>query len=60
MIDVLWGDPGLTRWEKSFVLCIARWGWHNEYSEAQKRKILQIFNKRKQAFLQKGAKHDPD
>lgn len=43
MIDVMMGDPMLSRWEREFLDSVAQQGWHHNYSENQKAKVRQMY-----------------
>lgn len=43
MIDIMWGDPALSKWGRGFIKSVARWGWEFNYSPAQKKKIIEVF-----------------
>lgn len=45
MIDCLWGDPLLNRWEKRFIESMARYGWLDNYTYKQIAKLKQIWHK---------------
>lgn len=49
-IDVMWGDPRLSKWETDFIDSVADFGWHNNYTEKQIAKINQIFKKQKKVW----------
>ncbi len=51
MVDCLYGDPLLSKWEASFVENIAEWGWRADYTDKQKKTIKRIFEKMKLARL---------
>jgi len=50
MIDVMWGDPKLNRWERRFVHSVARYGWISDYSNKQKACIEKIFNRQRRIY----------
>jgi len=45
MLDCMWGDPLLSKWESSFVNSVVRSGWHYEYTPKQKAKIKEVFDR---------------
>lgn len=45
MLDCLFGDPLLSAWEKKFVENMIEYGWMANYTEKQKAKIKEVFNK---------------
>lgn len=47
MLDVMFGDPNMTKWERAFHKSMCEWGWRSEYTEKQKAKIKQTFNRLK-------------
>jgi hypothetical protein len=44
----MFGDPKLNRWEKQFIDSVARWGWHSDYTQKQKKVLDRLFLKMKQ------------
>ena len=50
MIDCMYGDPKLTKWEKDFVESVACFGWHKDYSDKQKAVIKKIFAKQQKIY----------
>lgn len=45
IIDIVFGDPFLTPWEKKFIDSVARQGWERDYSPKQKAVINKIGNR---------------
>jgi len=50
MIDVIFGDPLLNKWEKDFIDSVASFGWHKDYSDKQKAVIKKIFVNQRQKY----------
>lgn len=51
MIDVIYGDPLLSEWERNFIDSVARQGWHrDDYSEKQKAVIKRIFKRQRHKY----------
>lgn len=51
-IDILWGDPLMTPWERRFVDNLSRWGWEHNYTTNQRAKLEQVFTRMKTIRLQ--------
>ncbi len=44
-IDIMYGDPLLTLWEKDFLESVADQGWQRDYSDKQKAVIDKVFKR---------------
>jgi len=53
MIDVMFGDPLLSPWEKSFVESVGRAGWFYEYTPKQKAILKRIYNRQVQIYTKR-------
>jgi len=51
MIDVMFGDPLLNRWEKDFVESVALFGWHADYTSKQKNVVKKLFEKQRRKYV---------
>ena len=50
-LDIMYGDPTLSRWESRFVKSVSEWGWHADYTPKQRACILDIFTRQKSRWL---------
>lgn len=50
MIDVIFGDPLLNKWERDFIESVVNFGWHKDYSEKQKSVIKKIFTNQRRKY----------
>lgn len=51
MLDCMFGDPQLTKWEKEFINSVSRQGWYREdYSDKEKVVIKRIFRVQKDLY----------
>lgn len=50
MLDIMFGDPLLTNWEKRFIRDVAEKGWLFDYTEKQAAKIKEIFRRQKRKY----------
>lgn len=55
MIDCIYGDPKLNKWERDFIDSAARQGWQRDYSPKQKAVIKKIFINQKRKYVNSGA-----
>lgn len=53
MIDVIFGDPLLNKWEKEFIDSVSQQGWQRDYSLKQKVVIKKIFTTQRKRYLTK-------
>lgn len=51
MIDVMFGDPLLNKWEKEFLESVARQGWQRDYSPKQKAVIEKTYAKQRRKWV---------
>lgn len=50
MIDVMFGDPKLNRWEREFIQSVIFQGWQKDYSPKQKAVIEKTFQKQRAKY----------
>ncbi len=50
MIDVIFGDPLLNKWEKDFIESVMYYGWQKDYSDKQKAVIKKIYIKQRRKY----------
>ena len=53
MVDVIFGDPLLSAWEKKFIDSVAEQGWQRDYSPKQKAVIKKIYKTQRKKYLTK-------
>lgn len=51
MIDVMYGDPLLSKWERDFIESVASFGWRKDYTPKQKAVIKKTFAKQKHKYI---------
>lgn len=51
MITIMYGDPKLNSWEDEFVTSVSEAGWQGDYTDKQKKKIEQIFDKQRKLYM---------
>lgn len=49
-LDIMYGDPKLSKWERKFVISVGEQGWLRNYSKKQIRKTRQIFEKQRARY----------
>ena len=58
-LDVMYGDPKLTAWERRFVASVAEWGGRGWYTERQKVVVLEVFERARSRWSQAGSEGRP-
>lgn len=50
MLDIMFGDPTLSPWEKRFIKSVSEFGWLDNYTPKQISVIEKIFKKQKRKY----------